>query len=64
MTNDQNLTYRVDNGVPNQLTQSISPWVNDARAGLGRAVCPGAMDARPPHAAGRAAIRSRAELVS
>jgi hypothetical protein len=33
MTNSQNLTYRVDNGVPNQLTQSISPWVNDARAG-------------------------------
>ena len=32
-TNDQNLTYRVNNGVPNQLTQSISPWVNNARAG-------------------------------
>jgi Carboxypeptidase regulatory-like domain len=32
MTNNQSLTYRVDNGVPNQLTQSISPWVNDARA--------------------------------
>jgi hypothetical protein len=32
MTNDQALTYRVNNGVPNQLTQSISPWVNDARA--------------------------------
>ena len=31
MTNNQNLTYRVNNGVPNQLTQSISPWVNDAR---------------------------------
>jgi hypothetical protein len=31
-TNDQNLTYRVDNGVPNQLTESISPWVNDTRA--------------------------------
>jgi len=31
LTNDQNLTYRVNNGVPNQLTQSISPWVNDAR---------------------------------
>src|SRR5262245_25387553 len=31
-TNDQNLTYRVNNGEPNQLTQSISPWVNDARA--------------------------------
>jgi len=32
MTNDQNLTYRVNNGVPNQLTESISPWVNNARA--------------------------------
>jgi hypothetical protein len=32
MTNDQNLTYRVNNGEPNQLTQSISPWVNNARA--------------------------------
>jgi Carboxypeptidase regulatory-like domain len=31
-TNNQNLTYRFNNGVPNQLTQSISPWVNDARA--------------------------------
>jgi hypothetical protein len=33
MTNNQNLTYRVSNGVPNQLTQSISPWVNNARIG-------------------------------
>ena len=32
-TNSQNLTYRVDNGRPNQLTQSISPWMNTARAG-------------------------------
>ncbi len=32
-TNDQNLTYRFNDGTPNQLTQSISPWVNDARAG-------------------------------
>ena len=31
-TNSQNLTYRFNNGIPNQLTQSISPWVNDARA--------------------------------
>src|SRR5678815_718664 len=28
MTNTQNLTYRFNNGVPNQLTQSISPWMN------------------------------------
>ena len=33
LTNDQNLTYRVNNGEPNQLTQSISPWVNNARVG-------------------------------
>ena len=33
MTNNQNLTYRFNNGVPNQLTESISPWVNNARAG-------------------------------
>jgi len=32
MTNNQNLTYRFNNGVPNQLTESISPWVNNARA--------------------------------
>jgi hypothetical protein len=32
LTNTQNLTYRFNNGVPDQLTQSISPWVNDARA--------------------------------
>lgn len=33
MTNDQNLTYTFNNGVPSRLTQSISPWVNDARMG-------------------------------
>ena len=32
-TNDRNLTYRFNNGVPNQLTQSISPWVNNTRVG-------------------------------
>jgi hypothetical protein len=31
MTNNQNLTYRFNNGVPNQLTQSISPWINRSR---------------------------------
>ena len=30
-TNSQNLTYRVNNGVPNQLTESISPWMNNTR---------------------------------
>ena len=32
-TNSQNLTYRFNNGVPNQLTQSISPWTNSSRTG-------------------------------
>jgi hypothetical protein len=29
--NSQNLAYRVANGVPNQLTEYISPWVNNAQ---------------------------------
>jgi hypothetical protein len=29
--NSQNLDYRFNNGVPNQITQYISPWVNDAK---------------------------------
>jgi len=33
MTNNQNLTFRFNNGVPDQLTESISPWLNNARAG-------------------------------
>jgi hypothetical protein len=32
-TNNENLTYRLNNGVPNQLTQSISPWIDHSRAG-------------------------------
>jgi hypothetical protein len=33
MTNDQNLAYRFNNGVPNQITELVSPWINRARAG-------------------------------
>jgi len=32
-TNSQDLWYRFSNGVPNQLTETISPWINNARAG-------------------------------
>jgi hypothetical protein len=32
-TNNNDLWYRFNNGIPNQLTQTISPWINDARAG-------------------------------
>ena len=63
MTNDQNLTYRLNNGVPNQLTESISPWVNNARAAWDGVLRPGPVDPRTSDAAGRAALRSRAQLV-
>jgi hypothetical protein len=32
-SNSQDLWYRFNNGVPNQLTELISPWINNARAG-------------------------------
>ena len=63
MTNDQNLTYRFNNGVPNQLTQSISPWVNNARVAWQGLYRPGSMDARSADAAGSRAIRPGVELV-
>jgi len=33
MTNSTELAYRLSNGVPNQLTQTLNPWQNDAYAG-------------------------------
>ena len=33
MTNDTELSYRVSNGIPNQLQMSLSPYQNDGRAG-------------------------------
>jgi hypothetical protein len=33
MTNDTGLTYRVSNGIPNQIQMSLSPYQNDGRAG-------------------------------
>jgi len=33
MTNDTGLTFRVSNGVPNQIQMSLSPYQNDGRAG-------------------------------
>jgi hypothetical protein len=32
-TNTQGLQYQFNNGVPNRLTESITPWVNNGRAG-------------------------------
>ena len=33
-TNNQNLTYRLNNGIPNQLTMTISPYERNSRAGF------------------------------
>jgi len=33
MTNSTELAYRVNNGIPNQLTETLTPWQNDAYAG-------------------------------
>jgi len=32
-TNTQQLAFRLNNGVPNQLTESVSPWVNNGDGG-------------------------------
>ena len=64
MTNDQNLTYRFNNGVPNQLTESISPWVNNARAAWDGLFVQDQWTRRRLTLQGAAALRSRVELVS
>ena len=58
MTNNQNLTYRLNNGVPNQLTQSYFTVGERHARRLGWSVRAGAMDAPSPDAAGRGSIRS------
>ena len=64
MTNNQNLTYRFNNGVPNQLTQSISPWVNNARAAWERSFVQEHWTRDRLTLQGARAVRPRAELVS
>ena len=56
------LRYRVNNGVPNQLTQYVHDQQNDLWMRNDALLRAAAVDARPPDAAGRAAIRPRVEL--
>ena len=56
------LRYRVNNGVPNQLTEYIHDQQNDLWMRNHALLRAGAVDARPADAAGRAAIRPRVEL--
>ena len=64
MTNNQNLTYRFNNGVPNQLTQSISPWVNNARVAWDALFVQEQWTRQRLTLQGARAVRSGAELVS
>ena len=63
-TNNQNLTYRFNNGVPNQLTESISPWLNKSRTGWDAVFVQERWTREPPDGRGRGAVRPRRELVS
>ena len=62
-SNNNDLWYRFNNGIPNQLTQTISPWVNDARAGWDAVFAPGTVHNGPADAAGSVSIRRREKLV-
>ena len=63
-TNSHNLQYRVNNGIPNQLTQNMAGfYTTENRVPTFGVVCPGAMDRRPGHLPGRAAIRPRQQLL-
>ena len=64
MTNNQNLTYRFNNGVPNQLTESISPWMNTSRTGWDAVFAQERWTRGRLTVQGARAVRPRAELVS
>ena len=57
-TNSQNLLYRVNNGVPNRITQTMLPLQDAAERRLHGVLRAGAVDAGTDDAARRAAIRA------
>ena len=63
-TNSQNLQFRVNNGIPNQLTQNMAGfYTTENRVPTFGVVRPGAVDCRPRHLPGRGAIRPRQQLL-
>ena len=60
-TND--LTYRFNNGIPNQLTQRLEAVPHVLARALQRALRAGPVDARPADAERRAALRPLVELL-
>ena len=62
-TNDQFYSIRVNNGVPNQITENINGIPVAAARALRVVLRAGIVDDGPDHAAGRAALRPRLELL-
>ena len=62
--NSLNLTYRVNNGVPNGVTQTALPMELHQRTRYDALVRPGTVDDPAHDAAGRASVRSVMELLS
>ena len=63
-TNNLGLSYQVNNGIPNQLTQRLDPFQRLDHVEYAGVLRPGTVDARPDDAAGSPAIRPGVELVS
>ena len=59
----QQISYRFNNGVPNQLTQRLGPTLTSNRTVPDAFYVAGPVDALPPDAAGRPALRARAQLL-
>ena len=45
-TNNHNLAYRFNNGVPNQITENLNPYEADTRVRMNAFYCAGPVDAR------------------
>ena len=57
------LQYRFNGGVPNQITQRITPWQQANRTRYDALLRAGSVDAQSADAAGRAALRACVELL-
>jgi hypothetical protein len=60
---DNQLAYTFNNRNPIQFTMRIGPHMQSNRTRYDGIYGPGPVHARPAHAAGRAALRARVELV-
>ena len=64
LTDSTQLAYRFNQGVPNAVTYRLPDFGAPHAHEPARRLRPGQLDARPPDAAGRAALRPRLELLA